>query len=294
MADREEAQIDQEVFDREIAAGKPERVARALAKAAWVRKNRGPAAPAAPAPAAPAAAAPAGDGGTAAPSGDAGATPQQPAAAAPAAPAAATASAPAATATVPRLTPEERAARVAAATGGAVRAAGGRGRGVGETHRMLALVPPDGIQRVEKRQEDKINVWPHLLAEEFIALLVATAALLIFSVLVNAPSRELANPSLTPNPSKAPWYFLGLQELLRYFHPMIAGVTIPGLGLFGLMAVPYVDKNPSMKPDRRKLAIMTFTVFIVFWSTLVLLGSFFRGPGFNWVWPWKSGIYWDF
>src|SRR5437899_1083782 len=138
-------------------------------------------------------------------------------------------------------------------------------------------------QRVEKRQEDKINVWPHLLAEEFVALLVATAALLIFSVLVNAPSRTLANPSLTPNPSKAPWYFLGLQELLRYFHPMIAGVTIPGLGLFGLMAVPYVDKNPSLRPDRRKLAIMLFTIFVVFWSFLVMSGSFFRGPGFNWV-----------
>jgi hypothetical protein len=279
MAD-EEVQIDQEVFDREIAAGKPERVARALAKSAWVRKNRGPAAagtPKPPAEAAPAAAA------------------EAPAAeAAPAAPAAAVAAAPAGTVTVPRLTPEERAARVAAATGQATKTAGGRGKGVGDTHRMLALVPPTGIQRVEKRQEDKINVWPHLLAEEFIALLVAMAALLIFSVVVNAPSRELANPSLTPNPSKAPWYFLGLQELLRYFHPMVAGVTIPGLGLFGLMAVPYVDKNPSMKPDRRKLAIFLFTVFVIFWSVLVLIGSFFRGPGFNWVWPWKSGIYWDF
>jgi menaquinol-cytochrome c reductase cytochrome b/c subunit len=282
MAD-EEVQIDQEVFDREIAAGKPERVARALAKAAWVRKSRGPASAGTPAPPP---AAPAGEGPPAPAEAPAAPAAAAPAAVAPAAPAAAT--------TVPRLTPEERAARVAAATGQATKTAGGRGRGVGETHRMLALVPPDGIQRVEKRQEDKINVWPHLLAEEFVALLVATAALLIFSVLVNAPSRELANPSLTPNPSKAPWYFLGLQELLRYFHPMIAGVTIPGLGLFGLMAVPYVDKNPSLKPDRRKLAMMLFTIFVVFWSVLVLLGSFFRGPGFNFVWPWKSGIYWDF
>ncbi|MCA1834433.1 MAG: menaquinol-cytochrome c reductase cytochrome b subunit, partial [Actinobacteria bacterium] len=198
------------------------------------------------------------------------------------------------TTTIPRLTPEERAARVAAATGGAVATAGGRGKGVGDTHRMLALVPPDGIQRVERRQEDKINVWPHLMVEEFVSLLIITAVLLLMSTFVNAPSRELANPSLTPNPSKAPWYFLGLQELLRYFHPMVAGVTIPGLGLFGLMAVPYVDKNPSMRPDRRKLAIFSFTIFVMFWAVLVIVGSFFRGPGFNWVWPWKSGIYWDF
>ncbi|MFN2642750.1 MAG: menaquinol-cytochrome c reductase cytochrome b subunit [Actinomycetota bacterium] len=278
MADEEAPQIDQEVFDREIAAGKPERVARALANAAWVRKNRGAAAPAAPKPPAETPAA------------------EAPAAAPPAAeaPAAASPAAAAPTTTIPRLTPEERAARVAAATGGAVATAGGRGKGVGDTHRMLALVPPDGIQRVERRQEDKINVWPHLMVEEFVSLLIITAVLLLMSTFVNAPSRELANPSLTPNPSKAPWYFLGLQELLRYFHPMVAGVTIPGLGLFGLMAVPYVDKNPSMRPDRRKLAIFSFTIFVMFWAVLVIVGSFFRGPGFNWVWPWKSGIYWDF
>ncbi|HVL91364.1 MAG TPA: menaquinol-cytochrome c reductase cytochrome b subunit [Actinomycetota bacterium] len=278
----EEVGIDQETFDKAIAEGKPERVARALAKSAWVRKNRGPAS-AAPAPAAPA---PPGDGDGA----------EAPAAAAPAAPAAqapAAAAPAAATATVPRLTPEERAARVAAATGTKVNGGGGRGTGAGETHRLLAFVPPDGIQRVEKRQEDKINVWPHLLAEEFLSLVIVLAGLILFSSFVNAPSRELANPFLTPNPSKAPWYFLGLQELLRYFHPMVAGVTLPGLGLFGLMAVPYVDKNPSMKPERRKLAIMLFTVFVLFWSVLTMIGVFFRGPGFNWIWPWQTGLFVD-
>jgi quinol---cytochrome c reductase cytochrome c subunit, bacillus type len=284
MADREEVGIDQETFDREIAAGKPERVARALAKSAFVRKTRGPAPTGAP-PAAPPAA-------PAAPAGDAPAaeTPAAPAAATPAAPAAST---PATTATVPRMTPEERAARVAAATGTKGNGGGGRGKGVGETHRLLALVPPEGVQRVEKRQEDKINVWPHLLAEEFLSLLVVLALLLVFSTFVNAPNRTLANPFLTPNPSKAPWYFLGLQELLRYFHPQVAGVTLPGLGLFGLMAVPYADKNPSMKPERRKLAIMLFTIFILFWSVLVIIGVFFRGPGFNWIWPWQTGLFVD-
>ena len=287
--------IDQEVFDREIAAGKPERVARALAKSAFIRKQKASSAPAA-APAAPAAPAeqPAAEAPAAeAPAAAAEAAP--PAAAAPAAAQAPAAAAPAgaATAAVPRLTPEERAARVAAATGVKAGNGGGRGRGVGETHRLLAMVPPAGIQRVEKRQEDKVNVWPHLLAEEFLSFLVVMAALLVFSTFVNAPFRELANFSFTPNPSKAPWYFLGLQELLRYFHPMIAGVTLPGLGIFALFALPYADKNPSIQPDRRKFAIIAFTMFIMFWSVLVIIGSFLRGPGFNWIWPWKTGLFFD-
>src|SRR5688572_9555028 len=255
--------IDQEVFDRETAAGKPERVARALAKSAYIRKQKAASAPAAPPPAA-----------------------------APAARAAAPAAAPAADA-VPRLTPEERAARVAAATGVKAGNGGGRGKGVGETHRLLAMVPPSGIQRVEKRQEDKVNVWPHLLAEEFLALLVVMAGLLVFSTFVNAAFRELANFSFTPNPSKAPWYFLSLQELLRYFHPMVAGVTLPTLGIVGLMAIPYADKNPSVQPDRRKFAIVAFTMFIMFWAILVIIGSFFRGPGFDFIWPWKTGLFFD-
>ncbi|MGZ4119228.1 MAG: menaquinol-cytochrome c reductase cytochrome b subunit [Actinomycetota bacterium] len=283
MADREEVGIDQETFDKAIAEGKPERVARALAKSAYVRKTRGPAAPGTPkAPeAAPAeAAAPAGAPPAAA------ATAPPPAAGAPAA----------ATAVVERLTPEERAARVAAATGRAATGnggGGGRGLGGGEVHRLLAVVPPEGIQRTVKRQDDKVNVWPHLLAAEFLSLILMTAFLVVFSTFKDAPFRELANPSLTPNPSKAPWYFLGLQELLRYFHPQVAGVTIPGLGLFGLMAVPYADKNPSVNPNRRKLAIILFTMFMMFWSVLVILGVLFRGPGYNFIWPWKTGVFFD-
>src|SRR5206468_4860160 len=133
-------------------------------------------------------------------------------------------------------------------------------RGAPEKHRLLALVPPEGIQRVEREQGDRVNVWPHLLIEEFVALLVVSAGLIIFSTFVNAPLRELANPNLTPNPSKAPWYFLGLQELLRYFHPMIAGVIFPTLILVGLAAIPYVDRNPSTKPGDRKLIITLFTM----------------------------------
>ncbi|MGE0309548.1 MAG: menaquinol-cytochrome c reductase cytochrome b subunit, partial [Acidimicrobiia bacterium] len=111
---------------------------------------------------------------------------------------------------------------------------------------------------------------------------------------VNAPLQQLANPNQTPNPSKAPWYFLGLQELLTMFHPMVAGVTIPGMGLIILTMAPYIDKNPSNKPEDRKFAISLFTVFMMFWSVLVIIGSFFRGPGFNFIFPWRNGIFFEF
>jgi len=120
-----------------------------------------------------------------------------------------------------------------------------------------------------------------------------TAFVMIFSIFVNAPLLGLANFNLTPNPSKAPWYFLGLQELLSMFHPMVAGVTIPGMGIFLLILAPYMDKNPSTKPEDRKFAISIMTVHLMFWSILVILGSFFRGPGFNFVFPWKAGLFFD-
>src|ERR671925_1943965 len=123
--------------------------------------------------------------------------------------------------------------------------------------RLLAVVRQEAIQRMERVPDDKINVWPHLIAAEFVSLLLISALLFVISGMgfADATFRTLADPNLTPNPSKAPWYFLGLQELLRYYHPQVAGVTIPGLGLIALMAVPYVDKNPSAQPSRRKLAI---------------------------------------
>jgi menaquinol-cytochrome c reductase cytochrome b/c subunit len=165
--------------------------------------------------------------------------------------------------------------------------------GAPDKHRLLALVAPEGVQRVEREQGDRINTWPHLMIEEFVSLLLMTVGLVIFSAVVNAPLRELANSNLTPNPSKAPWYFLGLQELLRYFHPMVAGVTIPTFLLVGLAAVPYIDRNPSTKPGDRKIAVTMFTMMFMFGAILTMIGSFFRGPGFNWVWPWGDGIFFE-
>jgi menaquinol-cytochrome c reductase cytochrome b/c subunit len=165
--------------------------------------------------------------------------------------------------------------------------------GAPDKHRLLALVPPEGVQRVEREQGDRVNTFPHLLIQELLSLIIVTAALIVFSTFVNAPLRELANPNLTPNPSKAPWYFLGLQELLRYFHPMVAGVIVPTLFFVLLFVLPYADRNPSSKPGDRKVAIVLFTMLLMFLMILTIIGAFFRGPGFNFVWPWSDGVFFD-
>jgi menaquinol-cytochrome c reductase cytochrome b/c subunit len=163
----------------------------------------------------------------------------------------------------------------------------------GHTQRLLTVVKSGSIQQTRAEAQDKVHTWPHLLVIEFAAVLVVTAGLLIFSALVRAPLLGLADFNKTPNPSKAPWYFLGLQELLTMFHPMVAGVTIPGMGLFLLAVAPFVDKNPSHAPSDRKFAISVFTLFLMLWAVLVIIGSFFRGPGFNFVFPWNNGIFFD-
>ena len=161
----------------------------------------------------------------------------------------------------------------------------------GHTQRLLTVVKSGSIQQTRAEAQDKVHVWPHLLVIEFAAVLVVTAALLVFSALVRAPLLGLADFNKTPNPSKAPWYFLGLQELLRYFHPQVAGVTIPQWIILGLMAAPFIDRNPSTKPNDRKIAITLFTIFMCFFATLVSVGVLFRGPGQNWVYPWKDGLF---
>ena len=163
----------------------------------------------------------------------------------------------------------------------------------GHTQRLLTVVKSGSIQEVKATPVDKVHTWPHLLAAEFVASLAMHRLPPVFSVFVNAPLLQLANTNRTPNPSKAPWYFLGLQELLTMFHPMVAGVTIPGMGLFVLMLAPYIDRNPSNKPEDRKFAISLFTIFLMFWAVLVIIGSFFRGPGFNFIFPWRDGIFFE-
>ena len=185
---------------------------------------------------------------------------------------------------------EKVAAVVAASPAGGVPIGAGPG---GHTQRLLTVVKSGSIQDVKASPVDKVHTWPHLLAVEFVASLALMAFVTLFSIFVNAPLLQYANINRTPNPSKAPWYFLGLQELLTMFHPMVAGVTIPGIGLIALILAPYIDKNPSNKPEDRKFAIALMTVHLMFWSVLVMIGSFFRGPGFNFVFPWKEGIFFE-
>lgn len=275
MAD--EVQIDQEVYDRLIGEGKSERIARAKAKAAAVRKSKiAEGASLGPKPAEDNTKAleefrsKAGGGGgvaTATKTADAGGE------------------------SGGRLTPEERAARVSASLGnGGEPASMGVPASSAHTHRLLALVPPAGIQQVQSKQMDKVYTWPHLLLIEFVSLLAVGSLLLVMSFFLDAPLGTLANANEVPAINKAPWYFMGLQELLAYFHPMTAGVTMPGVALVLLMAAPYLDKNPSSRPENRKVANMAFTFFLVFWTILVMIGSFFRGPGYEWVWPWVQGL----
>lgn len=159
-------------------------------------------------------------------------------------------------------------------------------------YRTLAVVKQEAITRVEKPLEDSVFVWPHLLVREFFAATAVTVMVTLLSLAINAPLQEPATPSTTPNPAKAPWYFLGLQELLHYFKPTTAGVLIPGLTLAALAILPYVDRNPSRAYADRKVAIVTFTMFLVFWAVVTLAGSFFRGPGWLWIWPWER-VYFD-
>jgi len=163
----------------------------------------------------------------------------------------------------------------------------------GHTQRLLTVVKSGSIQDVKAQPVDKVHTWPHLLAAEFVAAMACLVFTFLFSVWVNAPLLQHSNPNQTPNPSKAPWYFLGLQELLTMFHPMIAGVTIPGVGLIVLIFAPYIDKNPSIKPEDRKFATSLMTVHIMFWAVLVIIGSFFRGPGFNFTLPWRDGMFFE-
>ena len=178
----------------------------------------------------------------------------------------------------------------APAAGGGVPVGAGPG---GHTQRLLTVVKSGSIQDVKATPVDKVHTWPHLLAAEFVAALAMTVFLFVFSIFVHAPLLQLANTNQTPNPSKAPWYFLGLQELLVYFHPMVAGVTLPGVGLIALVLAPFLDRNPSNKPEDRKFMTGLMTVHLMFWAVLVLIGSFFRGPGFNFVLPWVEGLFFE-
>jgi hypothetical protein len=163
-----------------------------------------------------------------------------------------------------------------------------------------AYINDERLDRGEKPTEyhdpdDKVLVWPDLVYIEFIALLVFMVFLIVWSILVGAPLEEPANPAATPNPSKAPWYFLGLQEMLVYFDPWIAGIVFPMLIIFGMMAIPYMDINKKgdgyYSFKERRVGIFIFMYgWLALWVFLIVIGTFFRGPNWNFFGPFE---WWD-
>src|SRR5438034_4176526 len=152
-----------------------------------------------------------------------------------------------------------------------------------------------GLPLMEEDKDDKVLVWPDLVYTELICLVVATAGLTLWAIISKAPLEQPANPSYAPNPAKAPWYFLGLQEMLVYFDPWMAGVVYPGLIIVGLAAMPFIDTNPRgngyYTVRERPFALVTFLFgFLILWVLLIFFGTFLRGPNWNFFVPYE---FWD-
>jgi len=161
-----------------------------------------------------------------------------------------------------------------------------------KTYGLMELVKGTATG-VEKEPEDTIFSWPHLFYLEFLCVIIVTALLLIASIYLGAPLEEEASRDTTPNPMKAPWYFLGLQELLVFFDPWIAGVGLPILIAGGLMLIPFLDINPKGKGyytySERKFAVSSYGFGMALWLVLIVIGVWFRGLDWNWYWPWENG-----
>ena len=154
-------------------------------------------------------------------------------------------------------------------------------------YRLLAMVKQDAVVRVQKEPDDTVMTWPHLLSIEFLAATVMSIFLLLMGLFINAPLEELANGNVTPPVAKAPWYLLGLQEMLAYFHPVISGVMVPFFYiLLGAMVLPYIDRDPERKrPAQRKTAVVLFSLLCILGLFVTFVGVFFRGPGYSLVTP---------
>jgi hypothetical protein len=163
-------------------------------------------------------------------------------------------------------------------------------RAVINDERMERGEPP-----LEKLEDEKVLVWPDLVYTELICMVVCTVLLIVWAVALPAPLEQPASATKTPNPSKAPWYFLGLQEMLVYYDPWLAGVVFPTIIIIGLIAIPYIDFNQKGNGyytfNQRWFSIVNFLYgFIVLWVVLIFLGTFLRGPNWNFYGLYE---YWD-
>jgi cytochrome b-561 len=152
--------------------------------------------------------------------------------------------------------------------------------------RMLGVVDRQSVTAEERSVDDTVFTWPHLLVRHVVIALGVAATVLALGVAFAAPLRGLADPNLTPEPSKAPWYFAGLQELLSHFDPLVAGILVPVGAVLTLVLLPYIDRNRSTVARNRKVGIVIFSGLLVVAVGLTIIGTFFRGPGWQFIAPW--------
>jgi quinol-cytochrome oxidoreductase complex cytochrome b subunit len=152
--------------------------------------------------------------------------------------------------------------------------------------RLLGVVDRESVTEAERPVDDTVFTWPHLLVRHVVVALGTAAVVLGLGVAFSAPLRAIANPNVTPEPAKAPWYFAGLQELLSRFDPLVAGILIPAGAVLMLVVLPYIDRNPDTRASHRKVAVTLFSLMLAIFVLLTVIGVFFRGPGWQFIAPW--------
>jgi len=155
-------------------------------------------------------------------------------------------------------------------------------------YRLLGVVPREVEQQKDEQiPDDSVFTWPHFLVRHAVVAGLVVLVVSVLAILFQAPLKDIANPSQTPAVAKAPWYFAGLQELLHWLQPVVAGVLIPGAALLWLVALPYLDRSDGWRIRNRRFVVIVFTVVAVAALVLTVVGTFFRGPEWTWVWPWE-------
>lgn len=152
--------------------------------------------------------------------------------------------------------------------------------------RLLGVVDRETVTEADRPVDDTVFTWPHMLVRHVVVALGTAAVVLALAVSFSAPLRGLANPNVTPEPAKAPWYFAGLQELLSRFDPLVAGILVPAGAMLVLLMLPYIDRNPDTRASHRKVAILLFSALLAIAVVLTVVGTFFRCPGWQFIAPW--------
>jgi quinol---cytochrome c reductase cytochrome c subunit, bacillus type len=154
-------------------------------------------------------------------------------------------------------------------------------------YRLLGVVPREVEQKDEQEPDDTVFTWPHFLVRHVVIAGGTVAVVFALAIAFDAPLQDIANPAQTPEVAKAPWYFAGLQELLAHYAPMVAGVLVPAAALLFLVMLPYLDRGKGWRIRDRKPVVVVFTLLAIAALVLTVIGTFFRGPGWSWVWPWN-------